>query len=653
LFGNATSVTLAFTPMLTRSGEHRVTDEDVAFAKGDTYKDMGLLAEAISEFEKALSDESLKFKATRRIAACLDAMKLTDDAEKVLLRSLCLSDIAEKDRMWVYADLADLYAKQGKAEAALERLLDVKRHGSVLLADLDRRIEELYEKVDLSAFDKESMGMHDALAAGARGKLPADLEAAPLPTPSQARSDPRRCCPRVKFSGLVQYSFDQSVWTSGYSCDISSSGMFVLTHQPVPLGSVVFLKFDLPDALGTAAVDLIGQVVRQENRRNAKDAVLGMGVHFVAVDKQLRQQLSLLVDTLAAEEVQAQKKAAVIRLHCDACSRILAFPESAAGSQVQCTCGAKILVPVTVHSPTSGNPLRGFHLAGCRIDRAIGRGSVATVYKGHHLTLDIPVAIKILNPAERKQGSQLGERFLKEARVIARIHHANIVSVMNAGEEHGQRFIVMQYVPGRPLSEALVKPGKLTGNDFVRIFLEVSGALQAAHEHSVVHGDVKPANILLMGAGDRAMLVDFGLVKDLTTYEESDTHGLALGTPLYMSPEQARGEHAVDFRSDIYSLAATMYHVLAGKPPFGGMTAMEVIRKHMEAPFPVPTALAFDVPGRVWEIIAKGMEKKPENRYQSAEHLKQDLLQVSRDVALEEFKPLYAGMRKKKGELKR
>jgi eukaryotic-like serine/threonine-protein kinase len=143
------------------------------------------------------------------------------------------------------------------------------------------------------------------------------------------------------------------------------------------------------------------------------------------------------------------------------------------------------------------------------------------------------------------------------------------------------------------------------------------------------------------------MLVDFGLVKDLTTYQKSDDRGKAMGTPLYMSPDQARGEREVDFRSDIYSLAATMYHILTGEPPFGGLTAKEVIRKHMEDPFPAPRKVPIPVPDRMWEIIAKAMEKKPGNRYQSAKELKEALHQVSRSVAVDELKPRYTSQRKK------
>jgi tRNA A-37 threonylcarbamoyl transferase component Bud32 len=624
-----------------------VAREDVSFEKGETYKDMGLLREAIAEFEKAMSDEMLKFRATRRIAACLQSLDRPIHAEKVLIRALCLPDIQKNDRLLIYGDLADLYTQLDRPEAALERLLSIQNEDPSLIPDIGERLLELSESVDFSLFDRS---LADLDGQGGNESLESAMREAGDRLPVDATShyqDPRRRSPRYKFSNRVHYSFDQIVWQTGYSTDISTMGIFVLTHQPIFVGSLVFLKFEPPNSIGQNAIEIIGQVVRQENKRQQKGSVLGMGVHFVALNEELRAVLKALADWLSAQEKRDLKKVAMLRFHCDACGRIITAPEALSGKPGKCVCGEAVPVPFSYHSPAPDNPLRGLQLAGCRIDKVIGKGSVATVYKGHHLTLDIPVAIKILSPDLRNADSKLAQRFLKEAKVIARISHANIVSVMNAGEEHGHRFIVMQFVPGYSLAEALARHEQLATNDFVRVFLDVCNALNAAHEHSVVHGDVKPANILLT-TGNNAMLVDFGLVKDLKTHRESPVVGEALGTPLYMSPEQARGEHATDFRSDIYSLGATMYHVLAGKPPFPGLTALEVIRKHIEQPFPMPTELNVPVPGRMWEIVAKTMEKKPDDRYQSVNELKQDLMMVARDVAVDEYKPLLSSLKKRK-----
>ena len=622
---------------------------DVSFEKGDTYKDMGLLREAIAEFEKAMSDKTLKFRAARRIAACLVSLDLPAHAEKVLIRALCLPDIQQKDRLWIYADLADLYAQLDRPEAALERLLLIRNEDPVLISDLAERVWRLSRKVDFSAFDTPAADLNGSRVSDSIDLVKVEESESPPVDATSHYQDPRRRAPRYKFSNRVHYSFDQIVWQTGYSTDISIMGMFVLTHQPIFVGSLVFLKFEPPNSLGQNAIEIIGQVVRQESKRQQKGAVLGMGVHFVSLNDQLRNVLNTLVEWLSVQEKKDHQKAAMVRFHCDACGRIITAPEALSGKPGKCVCGEAVPVPFSHHSPAPDNPLRGLQLAGCRIDKVIGKGSVATVYKGHHLTLDIPVAIKILSSELRKTDSKLAQRFLKEAKVIARISHANIVSVMNAGEEHGHRFIVMQFVPGYSLAEALARQEQLATNDVLRVFLDVCNALNAAHEHSIVHGDIKPANILLT-TGNSAMLVDFGLVKDLKTFRESAAPGAALGTPLYMSPEQARGEHATDFRSDIYSLGATMYHVLAGRPPFPGLTALEVIRKHIEQPFPMPTELLVPVPGRMWEIVAKTMEKKPDDRYQSVNELKQDLMMVARDVAVDEYKPLLTSLKRRKLE---
>ncbi len=624
-----------------------MASQDVSFEKGETYKDMGLLKEAIAEFERAMSDEVLKYRASRRISACLMDLDLPAQAEKVLLRALCLPNIEKKDRLWIYSDLADLYIRLERTEAALERLLHIRNEDPSFFPDLTERITELNRRVDFSPFVKPSTDQGGPLLDESLNGLKDETREPVQEDTTSHYEDPRRRAPRFKFSNRVQYSFDEVAWETGYSTDLSVLGMFVLTHQPVFVGALVFLKFELPNSIGQDPFEIIGQVVRQENKRQQKGAVLGMGVQFVSLNDTLKKVLSALVDWLQTHEKKDRKRAAMVRFHCDVCGRIITAPEALSGKPGKCVCGESVPVPFSHHNPAPDNPLRGLRLAGCRIDKVIGKGSVATVYKGHHLTLDIPVAIKILSPELRKTESQLAQRFLKEAKVIARISHANIVSVMNAGEEHGHKFIVMQFVPGRSLAQVLAKQESLAANDFIRVFLDVCNALNAAHEHSIVHGDVKPANILLTSTNN-AMLVDFGLVKDLKAYRESPEPTGAMGTPLYMSPEQARGEHATDFRSDIYSLGATMYHVLAGRPPFPGLTALEVIRKHVEQPFPMPTELHSDVPGRIWEIVAKTMEKKPEARFQSVNELKQELLMVARDVAVHQDKPLLASLKRKK-----
>ncbi|MBI5571807.1 MAG: protein kinase [Desulfomonile tiedjei] len=619
---------------------------DVSFSKGETYKDMGLFREAIAEFGKALADESLIYRTCREIASCFLALNLPDQAEKMLLKALCFGDIPKKNRLLIYGDLADIYLKLGRSEAALERLVLIQSEDPAVMPDLEERIRQLTKLIDFSIFDADSALGLTAMAPDAQIDQSAESEPAPVPLSAVGYMDPRRRAPRHKFSGRIEYSFDQARWATGYATDLSLVGMFVLTHAPVPVGSVVFLRFELPDGAETGTVDLIGQAVRQESKQKEKDNVLGMGIQFLSVDETIKAKLEQLLGQLESDEHHPLEQTSKIRFHCDHCGRIVTSTEASSGQMTKCPCGESVLVPFGHHEPAPDNPLRGYRVAGCRIDRIIGKGSVATVYKGHHLALDIPVAIKILNPNLKKSGSRLADRFVKEAQVIARINHANIVAVMNAGEEAGHSFIVMQYVAGRSLQDALNSKQEITTTDFLRIFLDVCKALQAAHEHSAVHGDIKPANILLTPAGS-AMLVDFGLVKDLNTYQDDSERGMAMGTPLYMSPEQARGEHAVEVRSDIYSLGATMYHVLVGKPPFSAFTNLEVIRKHVTEQLIPPVQVLPSVPAALSDIIAKAMEKKPDDRFRTVEGLKQELLKLSRDVAIEQFKPLIKSARLK------
>ena len=609
-----------------------------AFQKGLTYKEMGLMKEAVAEFQHVATEAALRYRATREIAACLASLGRDSEAEKAFLLSLCSGDVSEKDRLRAWADLADLYERTGRVAHALERLWQIKNLQPDFFHDLTERIDRLRALV--TGFNLAEPESCDVAVNADAGSPKQDTPTSELPkSPTVADpNDPRRRTRRVRVSSPVQYSFDQTTWSTGYTTDLSVGGMFVLTHSPVPVGSLVFMRFHIPVKKQQTRVEIIGQAVRQESAMQQKEGVLGMGVQFVSMEDELKTLLTDFVEQLQAEEREAARKAAKIRFPCDTCGKILTAAESNSGDLVKCSCGASATVPYSTYNPSPENPLRGYVLAGCRIDAVIGKGSVATVYKAHHLTLDIPVAIKVLNPALKASGSQMAKNFLKEARVIVKMNHPNIVGVMNAGEEDTHTFILMQYVPGRSLG-AIIREGEMvTVNDFVRIFLDVCYALGKAAEHSVVHRDVKPDNILLTPGG-KAMLVDFGLVKDLTVYTGGET-GLALGTPLYMSPEQATGQDGVDFRSDIYSVGATMYHALAGRPPFQGLKPSTVVRKHIREPLRPLSQIAPYVPARISDMISKAMCKKPDDRFQSADDLKQELLKISGELAAAHYKPL-------------
>ena len=254
----------------------------------------------------------------------------------------------------------------------------------------------------------------------------------------------------------------------------------------------------------------------------------------------------------------------------------------------------------------------------------MGKGSTATVYKGHHLVLDIPVVIKILECPDGERDPQTATRFLEEAKIVARLHHPHIVDVINAGEESGHTFIVSRFALGTSLGKMLRRKEPISINRLFRIFVDVCSALKSAHQRSILHGDVKPDHILVTPQW-RAVLIDFGLVGNLRDYEEEVQDRRAIGTPLYMSPERAKGEHGYDFRSDIYSLGATMYHAFAGQPPFEGPSIVDVLRKHAEEPLVPLVRISPRVPLELSDIVSRAMDKDPEERFQSVDELKDEL----------------------------
>ncbi|MBI2900676.1 MAG: serine/threonine protein kinase, partial [Planctomycetes bacterium] len=246
-------------------------------------------------------------------------------------------------------------------------------------------------------------------------------------------------------------------------------------------------------------------------------------------------------------------------------------------------------------------------------------GGMGSVYLGHHEGLNKSVAVKILAPELMKEGT-FRERFLREARTAAKLEHANVVQVFDVGESPNHAFIVMQFVEGRSLDAILKERGKLSPKEVIGIVRRVAVALGAAHKAGIVHRDVKPANILVSKDG-HVKVADFGLARDVAGGEKSLSQtGEIVGTPNYMAPEQATGGK-VDGRTDLYSLGATMYHLLTGKVPFTGTSALSIVVKHLNEPVPPPESLEPSIPKPISDVILRLMAKSPDERYQSAEDL--------------------------------
>jgi hypothetical protein len=251
-----------------------------------------------------------------------------------------------------------------------------------------------------------------------------------------------------------------------------------------------------------------------------------------------------------------------------------------------------------------------------RIERELGAGGMATVYLAHDVRHDRDVAVKVLHP---ELGAALGgERFLSEIKTTARLQHPHILPLLDSGAADGLLYYVMPYVTGDTLRTRLERERQLSIDDAVRIAREVADALGAAHALGIIHRDIKPENILLQGG--HALVADFGIalaVQQAGGQRMTQT-GLSLGTPQYMSPEQAMGEKTIDLRADLYALGAVTYEMLAGEPPFTGPTVQAIVAKVLTERPMAPTAVRDTIPPRVEHAVLTALAKLPADRFASA-----------------------------------
>ncbi|TMD65721.1 MAG: serine/threonine protein kinase [Chloroflexi bacterium] len=264
------------------------------------------------------------------------------------------------------------------------------------------------------------------------------------------------------------------------------------------------------------------------------------------------------------------------------------------------------------------NALTGRSLGQFRIVERIGAGGMATVFKAYQPNLDRYVAIKVL-PAYHARDPVFVKRFVQEARAVAKLVHPNILQIHDFGEQENITYIVMEYVDGGTLKDRLNVKRALPVPEAVDYMIQAAEGLNCAHNHGIVHRDVKPANMLLRKDG-YLLLSDFGIAKILEGTTNLTRVGTGIGTPQYMSPEQGTGQ-PVDRRSDIYSLGIVLFHCLTGRVPFTAENPLTITVKHLNEPLPLEMLRVAGVPTPIEQVVARMAAKAPQDRYQTTDEL--------------------------------
>jgi serine/threonine protein kinase/tetratricopeptide (TPR) repeat protein len=278
-----------------------------------------------------------------------------------------------------------------------------------------------------------------------------------------------------------------------------------------------------------------------------------------------------------------------------------------------------------------------------RLEREVGRGGMAIVWLAWDLKLERDVAVKVLLG---ELSFALGpERFRREIETVTRLKHPNILPIEDFGETEGRLYYVMPFIAGETLHKLLERERQLAVPDAVRIGVEIANALDYAHSQGIVHRDIKPENVLLQDG--HAVVADFGIARAITegAGQKLTGTGITLGTPTYMSPEQAMADPGIDGRSDIYSLGCVLYEMLAGQPPFSGATAQAIIARHQMDEAPSLTIARGTIPEEVEDVVFRALEKLPVDRYKTAGELAADLQDILTQTGA---RPTKSGDRRKR-----
>jgi serine/threonine protein kinase len=283
--------------------------------------------------------------------------------------------------------------------------------------------------------------------------------------------------------------------------------------------------------------------------------------------------------------------------------------------------------------------VNGENVGPYRIISQLGQGGMATVYKAYHPALDRYVAIKALHPAFMEDKGFLA-RFEREAKVVAKLEHPNIVPIYHAAEHGGRPYLVMKYIEGETLKARLTR-GSLNKDEVIRIVTAVGEALSYAHKDNgqkekILHRDIKPSNVLLAQDG-QIYLTDFGLARIAEAGASTLSGDMLMGTPHYISPEQARGERNLDERTDIYSFGIVLYEILMDRVPFTADTPFSIIHDHIYSPLPLPREIKKDFPELLQNVIIKSLAKEPDERFESVEKMVSSFLDAYMGIDVEKL----------------